>query len=385
MLRNLLGRPLMRGMSTLGRAAGGKVGIIWLLNDQFTTNASAPLTSGAAAEPGPGVRTIVDTGNQLTIASQKLTITGIAGTAYVNPRVVYPAQNRAAGLALFLDLTQPIGAGYPLVGFFRVSTGGELNCAAVVAMGSSNYYMDRDALALVVGAITMGTTYSVCICLQATGAFYFAKGGSQYTSWTLLFFDPADSTSALYPTITHHNTTGTKTFDNVRVRQLPSPFTSTNSLATLTQASPASATSYTGDADGIQLVTFVPPVTLVDSNELRFRYQDASNYWTAYFDSAGAFKVDSVVAGTPTNRINVAGVSTGNNARTIAISSYGTSHDFFTLAGSTWTKRGSTITVSTPMDSATTVRLVIGVGSVASNLQSYPRTKAAWSSELDKG
>src|SRR3989338_7421083 len=43
----------------------------FLLQDEFTTTASAPLTSPRTAEPGPGTLTITDTTNKLSILNSK--------------------------------------------------------------------------------------------------------------------------------------------------------------------------------------------------------------------------------------------------------------------------------------------------------------------------
>ena len=42
---------------------------LWLLQDEFATDLAAGSVNGTAAEPGPGTRTVVDTGNRLSISS----------------------------------------------------------------------------------------------------------------------------------------------------------------------------------------------------------------------------------------------------------------------------------------------------------------------------
>lgn len=80
---------------------------------------------------------------------------------------------------------------------------------------------------------------------------------------------------------------------------------------------------------------------------LWYRASDDLNYWVAYLrrndtNTAWDARLDSVSAGTATNRIAVTGVGTPNALRAIAS---GSDHTLWTSAdgGATWTQRGGTI------------------------------------------
>src|SRR5690606_33407092 len=106
--------------------------------------------------------------------------------------------------------------------------------------------------------------------------------------------------------------------------------------------------------------------------------QDSNNGYRAYFNSAGAFKCDRYVAGTPTNVVNVAGVITGSGTRTIRVITDGTALRFYTLSGTAWTQRGSTITDSNFSSQTTITPLADGSwsggGGSIGQLDAWPRT-----------
>ena len=60
------------GIRTYAAAPGG--GVTYLLRDEFTTDAAAPLTSPRTCEPGPGTLTISDADGAMNIASAQLEI-----------------------------------------------------------------------------------------------------------------------------------------------------------------------------------------------------------------------------------------------------------------------------------------------------------------------
>lgn len=208
----------------------GEDAISWLLNDQFSTNASAPLGSPAAAEPGPGTRTIVDTGNLFSIASNKLTTSAAGGSTWIDPRIVYSALTRAEGIALFCTINVT-GSTFANIGLYRNNSGALVNGAASITFGATLLLLDRSNGNVTIGSKTASIDYALCIILRSLGAYYFIKGGSEYPAWTLLFVDPIDSTATVYPTAIVQGTAGAKTIDDARMRQLPAPFTAAYGLA----------------------------------------------------------------------------------------------------------------------------------------------------------
>lgn len=68
----------------------------YLTRDLFTTDRAAGAVNGTAAEPGPGTRTVTDTGNQLSIANGQMRIVGVCNNN--DPYYRLDAAARTAGL-----------------------------------------------------------------------------------------------------------------------------------------------------------------------------------------------------------------------------------------------------------------------------------------------
>lgn len=180
---------------------------------------------------------------------------------------------------------------------------------------------------------------------------------------------------------TFSNATSSGAFDFLGVRDLPAPFLDHASLAIVNETAPVSGTPYTATADAIHDLEVTAPNPLSGSAGIKYRVTDENNYWTAYLNDAGTFRADSVAAGTPTNRVNVAGVAAAGQARTIRVICNGTKHNYYTLAGTTWTKRGGEITLS-HQDTATAI-VPEATDYTLGALRSYPTTSPAYA-ELDR-
>ncbi|EKD99371.1 MAG: hypothetical protein ACD_22C00280G0001, partial [uncultured bacterium] len=198
--------------------------ISYLLNDQFTTARAAGAVNGTAAEPGPGTRTVVDTGNKLNITGGKYNvITG--GNNYGDPGLWYGEVNRASGLIYLGEIT-PQSDTLPVPAFgFDTNTSGSLGSNSIRFY--STLLQARDTAANpTVGSISFGTTYSLALSLRSSGAYYFIKGGT-FTNWTLIWISPLSSTTTLYPYIGNDSsTTSIFTADNIRIPTatwLPTP------------------------------------------------------------------------------------------------------------------------------------------------------------------
>ena len=367
-------RLLLKTLNYSGRGS-----VVYQLRDEFTTTASAPLTSPRTAEPGPGILTFVDTENKMSISGGALvSLAGKTVSAWGDPAFWGAAQTRVTGLALLASIS--IGSGnFAQFGWDTDQTGtGEI--AAHCFYISSTGWLAGQAGNVQIVTVSVATAYQVALVLRSTGAFWFIKGGT-FSSWTLLWVGTTENTATLYPSLQVYSIA--TTLDYCRVRQLAAPFTTDNGFATLNIASPPTATNYTGDADATILITLTAAGTILTNGGIRFRVVDASNYWIAYFNTVGAFRVDSVVAGTPTNQINVVAVIATSATRTVQIQIRSTSLSFYTLNSATWTQRGSTLTSSTHQ-SATGVRTDFGADWIAANLLDYPATSTATSAELDK-
>ena len=154
-------------------------------------------------------------------------------------------------------------------------------------------------------------------------------------------------------------------------------------LPSLSVASPINNNVYSTSTPSAMIdMSLTAPGSLGVEAGVRFHIQDSSNYWRMYFDSAGAFKVDVVTSGTPSNQVNVAAVITAGATRRIRAKLYTNRLEFHTKSGSTWTKRGSTLT-SSVLDAYDDVMPEIGSGWSASNLRVDPTYSAQITSLLD--
>ena len=351
----------------------------YLLRDEFTTDAAAPLASPRTCEPGPGTLTITDTANRLSISGGKLArADSVAVSAWEDPRLVGAGIARAAGLALRAHFRVALATSNFIGGWRDTATGGSPsirhgvyieNPALVRPWGTSVEFPDLESL-------TADTDYSYALVLRGTGAFLFLKGGTQFPAWTLGWVFQSGTQTPLYPSLQYQKA-GAVTVDYLRVRQLGAPFTTDNGIATLNVASPA-VQDYTATADQILDLTLTAPAGSITTEAgIIYRKLDANNYWRAYFNTAGAFRVDSVSGGVATNRVGTSGAITAGATRTIRIRMSGSRQDAYTLNNVTWTKRGAQFNVS-HQDTQVTVQPQIGAGWAAPNLRSCPNTSSAY-------
>ncbi|MCZ7539703.1 MAG: hypothetical protein M5U29_07320 [Anaerolineae bacterium] len=372
-----------RGLALLGIPLPNKTDLTYLLRDEFTTAEGPPLSSPRTCEPGPGTLTLVQTEADLSISSGKLQIP--LGTIDTRADIGYvgPAVSRAAGALLIYQLNLVNISSFLYFGFNSAQVLGWWNSNSANGWYISGFgaveRISKSTNLQVPHLIVAATDYQFALVLRSVGALWFIKGGA-YTNWTLWWVDALDTSTPVYPALSNGSAQGTQ--DYLRVRQLPAPFDTDYGIAALDVNPGVSGTSYTVVANAIHDLIVTAPNPLANTCELRYRVLDDNNYWTAYFDATGAFKLDSVSGGVATNRISVAAVATAGNTYTIRVICDGTKHNCYTLSGTTWTKRGSEVNVS-HQDSQTMVKPVAGVGWTLGRLTSWPRTSAAYA-ELDK-
>jgi hypothetical protein len=351
--------------------------VTYLFRDEFTTDEAAPLASPRTAEPGPGVVTLVDTANTMSIASGALTmVKGSSGTA-TDPIYRTGPYTRETGLALITRYKR--GQNYSGVGWMASTSFGVSSQMLYADFGMKIRPSGAVTIPLAVGA------YGVFgIVLRSSGAWIF-----NLTTGELAWWDDLSNPASLYAALGSVAAGPIdQAMDYLYIRQLPAPFTTDHGFATLNIASPTDATEYTGDADGIIDLTVTAPGTLDGSASTRcgFYYRadsDLSPAWHCYVDGTGAFNLDSIdAAGTRTNRISVAGVITGGATRTLRVIAVGTKHNAYSLSGTTWAKHGAEITLSLN-NAVTTIEPSVPAGWTAADLRSYPRTSPAYA-ELDR-
>lgn len=338
----------------------------YLFRDEFSAGAAS---LPRAAVPGPGSLTGVDSGGKLAVSGGVLTV---AGTTGVNDPVVQSGPHAGGGGRAFItEITFGGTSNRWIIGWgkapnvtpadgFYFSTSLQIN-----PLDNGNQLTNNLDITL-----STGVSYRLAAVLLTNRTLLLIKGDA-FPAWTLLWGcvnSPPHATANYAGAGPTTSSTSSRTHDFMRVRD-----TALSEADGLVQAAPVSGTLYTASADLLAEATFTAPDPLANTAELRFRVQDDQNYWTAYFNAAGAFRVDSVSGGSATNRINVAGVMAAGGTRTIRVATNGSLISAFTKSGATWTRQGSTINVS-HLNTQTNVAVVLGAGWSAANLVSFPRT-----------
>lgn len=303
-------RRILHLLNIMGRLAGGD----WrnfLLRDDFTTNAAAPLASPRTAEPGPGTLTLIQTDGQFSISGGKL---------------AFPAQTTpVVGDLTFYGDSQNRAAGRALVGAIRLSALASgcsigLSTGAYVFYPTYGFMFDVAAITTfptgVAGAaLSLATDYTVAVVMRGTGAWLFIKGGI-YTNWTLLHV-VSTGTGALYPGFGNYNAAGT--LDTFRVRDLPAPFDDDYGLATDRLAGAVSTgATFVHEANCVIEWT---QTTLPSSSdtEVDFRRQDANNRWFVEAQTGGSLRLVEVVSGVETVRGATAAGIVANGHRIVVV------------------------------------------------------------------
>jgi hypothetical protein len=370
MARMTTARKLLLGL--LG--GGGTAGYTYLFRDEFTTDVAAGSVDGTPAEPGPGTRALVSDSNNVSISGDKLLITNSTSRT---ARYRTGNLTRATGLAFFINggvSSAPVAAGIEL----GVTNTSNTRIAYISPRAGPEYIAyNGDAVFVEIRDILGIAAADYAYITRSAGGAFFARVSGD---WTLLWLDSVATTTpmrfAFWLWLTS-GSTGVIEASYFRVRQLDAPFTTDNGFATLDVTSPSDATEYTGDANAIIDLTVTAPGSLDGDANTRcgFYYRadaDLSPAWHAYVDGLGAFNLDSIDAGgTRTNRITAAAAIAGGATRTIRVMCAGTKHNAYTLSSTTWTKRGSEITLSLN-DAVITIEPSIPAGWTGADLRCYP-------------
>lgn len=348
--------------------------LVWLLRDEFSADA-ASLANPRVAVPGPGQWVTKDTGSVATVSGGSMPLSGITGAA--DPVLTSGPYDRVPGRAIIAEYT-------PLEGVTqRWAIGWAAGSLAVPSNGA--YFapsvlvaVDNGPATAISAAHVTGTPYRVAAVMQTARVLVLVKGGV-FTAWTLFDVPVKNPLATAYASLagiaaTTHG--GSQNFARIRDTAL------TDAIATLNLAAAVSGTLYAGLADVVADLVVTAPAVLANTCELRFRVVDDSNYLQAIFTAAGAFQINSVVAGTPTNYVNVAGVIAGGGTVRARIYAHGTSVFAQTLSGTTWTARGAVKTI-TELATATGIKPVAGVGWTLGELFAYPRTSGMYD-QLDR-
>jgi hypothetical protein len=310
MARHLL-RPAAR--AAMRQHKGQIAAITYLLRDEFTTDRAAGAVNGTAAEPGPGTRTVVDSGGNMSIASGQIQVAAAVGGG--DPGLVYAdvPVARAAGVALIasIDHTNHRVA----VGFNTDTTPtatGEYSAVysdyagGPPALYAGGAYVPGGSL----GTTTVGKTYLVSLVLRSTGVYALIKSTEDalYPEWTLLWVANEGNAATLYA-FWGVRALALDPMQFVRVAQLAAPWNASDTgIATQVLAGARSAgDTFTHEANALIEFT-VGAVSASQSIYLDFRKQDDNNKWSIQVNQLGNLNLLEVVGGTATGRGNAAGV-----------------------------------------------------------------------------
>ena len=262
----------------------GGTTVEYYLQDDFTPDDAAPLTSPRNAD-GIGQWNATDTaGTLLDIASSKLIASG--RTAGGDPRLVSSSSfARATGLCAYINQykntvnrghwgwadNNTVANQYPDLGIGDIGSFGD-----TYPPGTSVSFANN-------------TLYDVRAILFSSGGFVVAKGGD-YTNWTILWVDKTVSSTPMYVGFWPRYTNFGFECDAAGVCQLPSPFVTDTGLATYYDATPSANDTATSEANATQYFKWT--VTAAETLIIRFRRVDDDNCYRLECDqAAGTIKL----------------------------------------------------------------------------------------------
>lgn len=249
------------------------VGIARVLQDLFTTTASAPLTSPRTCEPGPGTFIITDTGNKYTIASAILTSSGRTGNG--DPGILSDAITAKAGrIYTYRIKGNSFSVGIADSSETVINTG-------LSFYGSNLYLHDNKDQSGIIAAISATEFYDVTLVQRFSGSMVFIKGGS-FTDWTLLAVLTRAEVAAFKVLFTNFVTSVAHYLDDVSVFDVGGIWSKRYPYATDYEAFPATAATIATVADCVFCIKHVPAADTV--LDVLVRYLDDNNHWIVRFD-----------------------------------------------------------------------------------------------------
>lgn len=269
--------PGLSGLSGLSGMMASS--LVYLLRDQFTTNASAPLASPRTCEPGGGTLTISDAGNRISIVSSALRMSGGA-LNWTDTYAYGDAQTRAAGLSFGVKVNKSGNSQTLAMGWVTAGNPDPTSWRSALRISTENYGntdVGNNAPYLFDSAMS-STWYRFHSILRSTGSFIILGGN-------LLWVDNNDTTTPMIPIATNFSNAQCD-WDDMAVVQLGSPWSTDYGIATSYVASPTNPQAATMAADGIVEFTWTPAASEV--LELDVRKTDADNRWIIRCAQAGS-------------------------------------------------------------------------------------------------
>lgn len=319
-----------------------KQGITYFIRDLFTDTRTSGSVNNTSATPGPGIRVVTDTGDNLSIGDGKANITTTAGSS--DPRIIYSSTliSRRAGQMGFFTIGSTNGRWKG--GWHEITVLGTRHAYGVIT-GTTNLGLWNGASSIYYSAdIVTNVDYQCCIVLRnSSGAFYLVKGGS-FTNWELIFVGSQGSNTAFY--IGHSAILNSYTCNKITAPSnrfwLPTPVVSdgmselvntdglghaegvadtigrggngvswTDQIGTWQVSSGSRSASALSGGNAICAIDSGTNNSLITLEVTRSagnaggvaRYSDSANHLLFYLDGTNA-KLDQVVSGTTTNLIS---------------------------------------------------------------------------------
>lgn len=292
-----LGAKKKRGWGWGWGHSGGQASRAFLIYDDCNDARAAGAVHNTPATPGPGTRTVIDTGSSLSIASGAVVLDGNR-VGFGDPGLWYDAIARATGVALFQKFNRQADVSSFRIGLSNSQTG-QLN--------GLGFRVDTNA-ALVgttsVSSVTnfaLNTDYWAVTILRSAGGFVLTSPDGQ--NWKLAYPTLGLTTTPMYPGLTDMAGSQAKQY-SLRVVQLAAPWNTDYGIATQRLAGARSpGDTFTHEADCIlEYEADALPTNNEEIIDFRFRIQDATNYWQLTIDDDGDLGLNEVVAGVPTSR-----------------------------------------------------------------------------------
>ena len=286
----------------------------YTLNDEFTTNDAAPISSPRTCEPGPGTLTVVQNDGQFSISSGTLDLPGQSTPAWEDLGF-YSSDgiSRANGTCLVADITN--SAWFEAALGFASSAGlvsSISSLAHAMQFPSAAGYVQTEDGAEISRAFPTSATGRLMIVLGTAHTKYILHDG---TNWYLLWIS-SDTTSTLYPVFQDYDFQGT--LDNFRIFDQGSPYDTDTGLADYYDNSPTVNDTWTGSAD---LLLHFTVDTLPSSGaaiRVAFRKQDANNLWYVYVNESGNVYLYERISSGNNNRGGDQIASAGDEIKVIA-------------------------------------------------------------------
>jgi hypothetical protein len=212
--------------------------ISYILRTDFV-GASSPTGDGVV----DGTRTPVDTSTgTIGIVSNKQAVTG-SGVAN-ETGIIELSVTREKGLTYQHKFTVPT-AGNSFVGF-HTSAAISTQISGVRISGTDIFSV-VGATQYLVGTVTVGQEYTITEVLDTSGFIAYIKGGTEYSTNTVLYVDDTDSTATVHPQNQTVAAVQTLTDDYLIPETLNPELVTPDLLDTFTEAGDTILTSHTPD------------------------------------------------------------------------------------------------------------------------------------------